>query len=58
MPRLAFVQEPLTIPKKYLPALADLTTEEGWNKKKLTPIYRRSGDHSSLGSPMDLRCKN
>ena len=58
MPRLAFVEEPLTIPKKYLPTLADLTTEEGWNKKKLTPIFRRSQEHPNLGSSTDLRCKN
>lgn len=58
MPRLAFVEEPLGTPKKYLPTLADLITEEGWNKKKLTPIFRRSVEHSSLGKPSDIRDRN
>jgi hypothetical protein len=57
-PRLAFVEEPLGTPKKYLPVLADLITEAGWSKKKLTPIYRRSVEHASLGKPSDIRGRN
>lgn len=58
-PRLAFDQQPLGTPKKYLPVLATfLTAEEGWNKKKLTLLYRRSQENKPFGQSSDLKNKN
>ena len=40
--RLSFDTEPLSCPKKHLPKLANFLTGEGFDKKKLDILYRRT----------------
>ena len=39
---MTFDTEPLSCPKKYLPKLANFLTDEGFDKKKLDLLYRRT----------------
>lgn len=55
MPRINFDEEPTSTPKKNLPKLAEFITDDGFNRKKLTLIFRRSKEHTPKGDQMDIR---
>ena len=55
MARLKFDEEPISTPKTDLPKLVGFICGEDFNRKVLTCIYRRSGNHSPIGQDYDLR---
>lgn len=55
MSRLEFDKEPLGCPKKYLPKLANFLTTDGFQKKKLTLLFRRHiNGQETCGKPSDI----
>jgi hypothetical protein len=55
MSRLDFDVEPKSCPKKFLPCLANFLTADGFQRKTLNLIFRRSITNTNIrGSPTDL----
>lgn len=53
--RINFDIEPLSCPKKHLPRLATFLTGEGFDKKKLELLFRRTlNPKESRGDPTDI----